>query len=159
MILLRLFILTFIIVTPSLYADARIDNDDDFFAEISRRNLHDTDASYIVVQQAAAPIADIHADSGEAGYIIYQFTADVLETLKGPALGQVQYTVGYEASIQARTDPSQPLLVSLCYNDDGALYIPGNGYRFAMTDEQRQALRDQPTGPDKGRDCHSPDTP
>lgn len=136
-----------------LSADTENDEQSRFLANLARNNLIDTDASYFVIQQAVAPVGDIHADSGEPGYILYQFTADVLHTLKGPALGQVQYRVGYEASIPATVDPTQPLLVSLCHHDDGSFYIPDNGYRFAIDREQLVALRDEPIGPAKDQDC------
>lgn len=112
--------------------------DKTFFRDLVSQNFKTTPYTALIINKSFEPVNDIRTDLGFTGYVRYRFYADVLETYKGEALGQVTYTATYEAGIAPRI-PGKPQLISLCHSDKG-YYYPDNGYLLDATKDLKATL-------------------
>jgi hypothetical protein len=76
---------------------------------------------------------EIRTDDGHTGMVELRVRCAVVEVWKGPTSEEIEYFETLEAPGSAPA-PGTDLVVSLARRDDGALFVPDNGYAFVASE-------------------------
>lgn len=131
-----LFCLYLSLISTNLLAS----EEKEFFRSLVAENFKTTPYTALILNRSFQPVNDIRADLGFTGYVRYRFYADVLHTYRGEPMGQLTYTITYEAGIAPRIT-GKPELISLCLKGD-KYYYPDNGYLLKASADLQKLLEE-----------------
>lgn len=114
--------------------------DKEFFRNLVVENFNSTPYTALILNRSFEPVNDIRTDLGFSGYVRYRFYADVLQTYRGEPMGQLTYTITYEAGIAPKII-GKPELISLCQKNNNYFY-PDNGYLLKASSELKNVLEE-----------------